>query len=105
VSDGSKTKSLQVPVLPLNYEDDGLAAMSKYQIATLSLRLEFRSSSLDEEWLASRSIMNKLQDGLFDMNIELFNVRGDLVATSTQTWSLRPSSGPKTGHDNKQTKL
>lgn len=34
--------------------------------------------------------MNKLQNGLFDMGIQIMNDQGDIVATSTQTWSFTP---------------
>ncbi|OAQ65896.1 thioesterase-like superfamily domain-containing protein [Pochonia chlamydosporia 170] len=79
-----------IPVLPLNFEKDGLLAATRYQIATLSLHLEFRTPEVDEEWLISRTTMNKLQDGVFDMGIQIMNNQGDIIATCTQNWSMTP---------------
>jgi acyl-CoA thioesterase FadM len=64
-----------------------------YHIATLSLRLDFRCPNVDEEWLVSRTTTKKLQHGIFDMHVDIVNDRGNIIATSTQSWSMVPRRG------------
>ena len=54
----------------------------KYQFPTISLSFDFRSDPAGKkEWILNRSTMHKLDNGRFDMHIQMIDDNGDLVAT------------------------
>ncbi|KAJ4083521.1 hypothetical protein NW761_007838 [Fusarium oxysporum] len=79
-----------VPPIFLNYVEDGMEAASSWGIPTTALNIMFRSEITPQEWLLTRTTMKRLHGGRFDMNIEILDERGQLLASCMQICSVIP---------------
>ncbi|KAF4334381.1 thioesterase-like superfamily domain protein [Fusarium beomiforme] len=79
-----------VPPIFLNYAENGMEAASSWGLPTTTLNIMFRSEFTPVEWLLTRTTMNRLHGGRFDMNIEILNEHGQLLASCVQFCSAIP---------------
>lgn len=83
--------------MPLNYEDNALDAVVKYQMPTISLQLNFLEDIRGEEWLLAKTEMRWLSGARFDSITEIIDDRGRIVATSQQLLAMLPVKQASTG--------
>ncbi|KAF4463150.1 thioesterase-like superfamily domain-containing [Fusarium albosuccineum] len=88
-----------VPAIPANYAEEGLMVGARFRIPTTAIHIMFHSEVKDEEWLLTKSTMNRLHAGRFDMNIQIINDAGEIVASCVHLCSVIPQgkSGQITG--------
>ncbi|KAJ5982852.1 thioesterase-like superfamily-domain-containing protein [Penicillium waksmanii] len=83
-----------IPAIHMNYQDSALEAVLHYDYPTVSMDLDFlKDPAGREEWLLMRTKMYKLQNGRFDMHVQIIDDDGDLVATAKQTCLVLKRSG------------
>jgi hypothetical protein len=83
--------SLQIPPLPLNYEENALEGIVKYQLPTISLKLDFCTDIKGKEWLLSKTHLRWLSGSRFEENIKIIDDDGNIVATCHQLCGIYPS--------------
>ncbi|KAF5229588.1 hypothetical protein FANTH_14134 [Fusarium anthophilum] len=83
-----------VPPIFLNYAENGMEAASSWGIPTTALNIMFRSEVTPQDWLLTRTTMKRLYGGRFDMNIEILNEDGKLIASCVQICSVIPLGKP-----------
>ncbi|KFA45805.1 hypothetical protein S40293_09721 [Stachybotrys chartarum IBT 40293] len=83
-----------IPDIPYNHLKGGLAN-SKYWLPSLSLNLHFRSNVKGKEWLLTRTDMRKLHNGRYDLNIQVLDEEGNIVATCVRTSAMIPTRSSK----------
>lgn len=81
----------QIPPIPLNYEDDALQGVLKYQMPTISLQIKFCEEIQGDEWLLTKTKLRWLSGARFDESIDIINDRGQIVATCHQLVARLPS--------------
>ncbi|KAF5562242.1 thioesterase-like superfamily domain-containing protein [Fusarium phyllophilum] len=79
-----------VPPIFLNYTENGMEAASSWGIPTTALNIMFRSEVTRQDCLLTRTTMKRLHGGRFDMNIEILNEDGKLLASCVQICSVIP---------------
>ncbi|KAF4953806.1 hypothetical protein FSARC_12305 [Fusarium sarcochroum] len=79
-----------IPPIPLNYGKEGLKEAFDHKMPTISLTITFLSSIEKKEWLLTRTTMNRLHNGRFDMSTSIIDESGKVVATSTQLCAMIP---------------
>ncbi|KAL9570103.1 hypothetical protein ACKAV7_005611 [Fusarium commune] len=79
-----------VPPIFLNYVENGMKAASSWGIPTTALNIMFRSEVTPQDWLLTRTTMTRLHGGRFDMNIEILDENGQLLASCMQMCSVIP---------------
>ncbi|KAF4414745.1 thioesterase-like superfamily domain-containing [Fusarium acutatum] len=87
-----------VPPIFLNYAENGMEAASSWGMPTTALNIMFRSEVTPQDWLLTRTTMKRLHGGRFDMNIEILNEDGKLLASCAQICSVIPLGKP-TSHN------
>lgn len=66
----------------MNYQENALKAVLNYEYPTVSMDFDFRADPAGrKEWILNRTKMHKLQNGRFDMHVQMIDDDGDLVAT------------------------
>ncbi|KAF5556383.1 thioesterase-like superfamily domain-containing protein [Fusarium mexicanum] len=83
-----------VPRIFLNYAENGMEAASSWGIPTTALNIMFRSEVTPQDWLLTRTTMKRVYGGRFDMNIEILNEDGKLIASCVQLCSVIPLGKP-----------
>ncbi|XEV01247.1 hypothetical protein FSHL1_006534 [Fusarium sambucinum] len=83
-----------VPPIFLNYTETGMKSATSWGIPTTALNIMFRSELSPQEWLLTRTTMNRVHGGRFDMNIEILNEEGEIVASCVQLCSTMPIGKP-----------
>jgi acyl-CoA thioesterase len=81
---------LKIPDLPLNFEEDTTLAASAYLMPSISFTFQFREKFSDAEWLMSRSTMKRLHNGRYDMDTQIIDDNGTIVASCLHTSALIP---------------
>ncbi|KAF4946141.1 hypothetical protein FGADI_11419 [Fusarium gaditjirri] len=79
-----------VPPIFLNYAEKGMEAASEWGLPTTSLNIMFRSEVTPQDWLLTRTTMKRLHGGRFDMDIEILDENGQLLASCMQICSAIP---------------
>ncbi|KAI1027513.1 hypothetical protein LB503_013460 [Fusarium chuoi] len=79
-----------VPPIFLNYDENGMEAASSWGMPTTAMSVMFRSEVTSQDWLLSRTTMKRLHGGRFDMNIEILDEDGKLLASCAQLCSVIP---------------
>ncbi|CVL12433.1 uncharacterized protein FPRN_03639 [Fusarium proliferatum] len=83
-----------VPPIFLNYDENGMEAASSWGMPTTAMSIMFRSEVTSQDWLLTRTTMKRLHGGRFDMNIEILNEDGKLLASCVQICSVIPLGKP-----------
>ncbi|KAH7260675.1 thioesterase-like superfamily-domain-containing protein [Fusarium redolens] len=79
-----------VPPIFLNYAENGMEAASSWGLPTTTLNIMFRCEITPQDWLLTRTTMKRIHGGRFDMNIEILNEHGQLLASCVQLCSVIP---------------
>lgn len=64
--------------------------MLKFKIPTMSLTVNFYEKIKNVEWLLTVARMQRLHNGRCDMDVQVINDEGNIVATSTQVVAMIP---------------
>lgn len=54
----------------------------KWAFPTVCLSVDIREDPRGEEWLLQRTVMNDCHNGKYQLDVQIINERGKLVATS-----------------------
>jgi acyl-CoA thioesterase FadM len=67
-----------------------MEAASSWGLPTTALNIMFRCEITPQDWLLTRTTMKRIHGGRFDMNIEILNEHGQLLASCVQLCSVIP---------------
>ncbi|KAI8650735.1 hypothetical protein NCS57_01408100 [Fusarium keratoplasticum] len=84
-----------IPVMPLNYAEDGILMAARYRIPTTCLQITFHAPLNNDEWLVTRTTMERLYAGRFDMKIQMYDEQENLVASCVNLCAMIPQSKEK----------
>ena len=69
---------------------------TRHALSTLCLSVEFKKNpSPDTQWVMTRSHSNKVSNGRYDVNLQILDESGDLLALSNHVVYILPLRPPK----------
>jgi hypothetical protein len=81
----------------LNYEKGALKGIFKWAFPTICLSLDIKEDPSGAEWLLQRTVMNKCNNGSFEMDVKIINEKGKLLATSKHACLMISRAPPNAG--------
>lgn len=79
--------------IPFNYEERGPeVAVMEYDSPTVSLTVNFYEKVKAVEWLLTKTHMKRLHNGQCDMDVQVIDDDGKILASSTHVVALIPKT-------------